>query len=287
MIKIFTKNKKKLLIPEKGSWDAVWEQKSTSKKLNFLRKVGYFYIEATGLLSKYINNYIKKDKKYSIIEIGCGGSSYLPYLQKKYKNLQIFGLDKSLKGCKSTNIELNKDSFLGCIICGDIFQNPFHNKFDIVFSIGFIEHFDEPLPVLEKHIEFLKPGGILICIIPNFIGFQGSFFKLNMWKKTTKECYYDKDYIWGVKKISTSNLETWLKNIGLQDIKVGPIGGFYPVLMMESYNRDISSLSLKLTYFLYRVFLFLPIIIINIPFIFRLNTISFSPFLVGVGLKKK
>ncbi len=66
-------------------------------------------------LSKYINNYTKSDKKYSIIELGCGGSSYLPYLQKKYKNLQSFGIDKSQKGCKSTNIILNENTFSGSL----------------------------------------------------------------------------------------------------------------------------------------------------------------------------
>ena len=133
MFKKFLHREKKHLVPQKESWDAVWGQKSTSSKVYFLRKVGYFYIVSSALLSKFLNNYIKSDKKYSIIELGCGGSSYLPYLQKKYKNIQIFGIDKSFKGCKSTYLALNEDTFLGCIVCGDIFQTPFKKKFDMEF----------------------------------------------------------------------------------------------------------------------------------------------------------
>ena len=284
---MFKKPKNKQSLPKKGSWDAVWGQKSTLKKISFLRKVGFFYIEASGLLSKYINNYIKSDKKYSIIELGCGGSSYLPYLQKKYKNLQIFGIDKSLKGCRSIQLVLNEDFFSGCIVCGDIFQNPFNKKFDIVFSVGLIEHFDKPDSILEKHVGLLKPGGLLICIVPNFVGFQGKFFKLNVWKKNYADIWFSKNFIWGIRVISISEMKTWLKNMDLQDIKVHPIGGFFPVLLMESYNRDIQSLSIKLTYIFYRIFLFIPIILLNIPSVFRLNSLSFSPFIVGVGLKKK
>jgi SAM-dependent methyltransferase len=280
-------NKQKQSPSKKGNWDAVWGQKSTKRKVNFLRKVGYFYIEASSLLSKYINNYTKSDKKYSIIELGCGGSSYLPYLQKKYKNLQIFGIDKSQKGCKSTNIILNENTFSGCIVCGDIFQNPFNKKFDIVFSVGLIEHFEKPDKILEKHVELLKPGGLLICIVPNFVGFQGKFFKLNVWKKNSGDFGYLKDWIWGIKVITISDLKNWLKNMDLQDVKVNPFGGFFPVLLMESYNRDVESLSIKLTYFFYRFFLFVPIIFLNIPFVFRLNSLSFSPFIVGIGLKKE
>jgi SAM-dependent methyltransferase len=287
MIKKSSKEKNKSLMPDKRGWDVVWKQKSTSKKLNFLRKIGFYYIQASGLLSKYIDNYTKSDKKYSIIELGCGGSSYLPYLQKKYKNLEIYGLDKSLNGCKSTNFVLNKDSFSSCIVCGDIFKNPFNKKFDIVFSVGLIEHFDEPKTILENHVELLKPGGLLICIIPNFIGFQGNFFNLNVWKKSTGGLGYSKDFIWGIKIITISDFKNWLKNMDLQDINVKPIGGFFPVLMMESYNLDIKSISIKLIYLFYRVFLFAPIIMFNIPFFFRLNSLSFSPFIVGIGLKKK
>jgi 2-polyprenyl-3-methyl-5-hydroxy-6-metoxy-1,4-benzoquinol methylase len=42
-----------------------------------------------------------------------------------------------------------------------------------VISFGFIEHFDNPENVIQKHLDLLKPGGILIVGVPNFTGIHG------------------------------------------------------------------------------------------------------------------
>jgi len=152
-------------------FDRIWSQESTIKKLYFLRKMIYLYLEITGLLSKFINKYIEKDKQYTFIELGCGASSFLPYIAKKHNNLQLFGIDKSLMGCKLAVIKDNDWDSSADIICGDILKCPIRSeKFDIVFSFGLIEHFDNPNNILKKHVDLLKLGGLLICIVPNVCG---------------------------------------------------------------------------------------------------------------------
>ena len=273
-----------------GNWDKVWLQDSTAKQLIFLNKIGFFYISASGLLSKFINKYKKKDKQYYFIEIGCGGSSYLPYLEKKFNNLRLFGLDKSLMGCKLAVLGMNKGLSSLDVFYGDIIKPPLKSdKFDIVFSLGLIEHFDDPDIVLKKHVDLLKPGGLLICHIPNVVGIQGKFFRFlsnNIFKMKDAPSEESKEWIWGMKIITMEDLTNWLKNIGLKDITVTPIGGIYPMLMMESYKDDNNSLLVKLTYFLYRYLVCFPLIVLNIPFSFRLNSLSLSPLIVAVGLKK-
>ena len=126
-------------------WDGIWLQESILKQLNFLRRIIFLYLEVTGLLSKFINKYQKKDERYSLIELGCGGSSYLPYLAKKYNNLQLFGMDKSLMGCKLAVIGIDGGISKVNVFQGDVLQCPLKSgNFDIVFSLGLIEHFDEP-----------------------------------------------------------------------------------------------------------------------------------------------
>ncbi len=39
-----------------------------------------------------------------------------------------------------------------------------------MISLGFIEHFDNPDKVVELHLNWLKPGGILMLGVPNFNG---------------------------------------------------------------------------------------------------------------------
>lgn len=38
--------------------------------------------------------------------------------------------------------------------------------FDLVYSCGFIEHFDDPQPIVARHWDFVCPGGLLILSVP-------------------------------------------------------------------------------------------------------------------------
>lgn len=274
-----------------GNWDGIWARKETLQKLYFFRKIGVLYLEASGLLSKFFKKYRSKDKKYSVIEFGCGGSSYLPYLNNKYNNLELYGMDKSPNGCNLTVKIIDGGPKSSNIVCSDVLHPPFKsNKFDIVYSVGLIEHFDDTKEVLEKHVDLLKPGGLLICYIPNIIGFQGNFFRFLSLKILYKPKLSKKEseqWIWGMKYISMKELETWYKEMGLKDIKVKPIGGIFPMMMMESYRAENNSFSVRLTFFIYRYILFIPFMLINLPFLFRLNSLIFSPLIVVIGKKNK
>jgi hypothetical protein len=37
-------------------------------------------------------------------------------------------------------------------------------------SFGFVEHFQEPEKVIERHLKLIKPGGYLVLNIPRFVG---------------------------------------------------------------------------------------------------------------------
>ena len=43
-------------------------------------------------------------------------------------------------------------------------------RFDVVVSRGFIEHFEEPTAVVDRHLDLLRPGGLLVVTIPNLQG---------------------------------------------------------------------------------------------------------------------
>jgi SAM-dependent methyltransferase len=239
------------------------------------------------LLSKFINQHINSDRRFLFIELGCGGGSFLPYLQKRYNNLEIFGIDNSLIGCKLALRRLDSIFPSVNILCGDITQSPLiSEKFDIAFSFGLIEHFECPDMVLKNHVDLLKPGGLLICVVPNVIGLQGKFFGSKMWRFKDASPEHFKNRIWGMKRISIEDLETWCNDIGLNDINVSPIGGIFPMLQMESYHPEKKLTSRKLTYYIYRYFLSLLFIAVNIPSLCRLDSLSFSPYLIAVGIKK-
>jgi SAM-dependent methyltransferase len=263
-----------------SNWDNIWSQKN-KKKLKFIRKKEELYFNVIGLLNKYLSTFNYKDKNYSIIELGCGGSASFNNLIKKYKNLKLFGLEKSLSGCKLA-LEYCEESSNLNIICGDVIKPPFkHSSFNIVFSIGLIEHFANPYEVLKKHYEILKSDGILICVIPNLIGLQGKFFNFLDRKNLEK----NNNWIYGMRYITPNDLRRWLKELDCKKIIVKPIGGIHPFLMLESYSSKKRLREIKIEKILYQILFFLPLVILNIPFIFRLNSVTFSPFIVAICKK--
>ncbi len=52
-------------------------------------------------------------------------------------------------------------------VCGDGLASGFGDgTFDVVFHQGLLEHFRDPLPLLQDNIRILKPGGYLVVDVP-------------------------------------------------------------------------------------------------------------------------
>jgi len=57
------------------------------------------------------------------------------------------------------------------VMPGDVLDDAWRQRhagaYDLVTSFGFIEHFRDPLEVVRKHLELLRPGGVLVVTVPN------------------------------------------------------------------------------------------------------------------------
>ena len=143
--------------------------------------------------------------------------------------------------------------------------------FDIVFSLGFLEHFDDPIPVVESHLKLLKPGGVLLIGVPNYSGV----------------------YHWILKRLAPSMFTThnlWIMNIsnwsgfenrfGLQTIFRGYIGGFEPLNMKKIEQKTLFN---RLIYFN------IQILTVLLSFNFRalrtFNSANISNYLIGIYRK--
>lgn len=63
----------------------------------------------------------------------------------------------------------------GTIQCieSDFFAFTPEKKYDVVFSSGFIEHFEDTEDAIRRHVELLSDEGQLLILIPNFLGLNG------------------------------------------------------------------------------------------------------------------
>ncbi|MFX0204228.1 MAG: class I SAM-dependent methyltransferase, partial [Candidatus Hodarchaeota archaeon] len=119
---------------------------------------------------------------WSVIEIGSAPGSNLVNLNRNF-GYKPYGVEYSHAGVVLTQETFRKHGFnADNVIEADFFEEEFQNKFrstfDVVFSRGFIEHFDRPDEVVRLHINLLKPGGYLVCTIPNLLGTSYPYFRL-------------------------------------------------------------------------------------------------------------
>ena len=55
----------------------------------------------------------------------------------------------------------------------DFFNFSTDRKYDIVFSLGFIEHFNNTRDVILRHVDLLASSGLLLIVLPNLLGLNG------------------------------------------------------------------------------------------------------------------
>jgi 2-polyprenyl-3-methyl-5-hydroxy-6-metoxy-1,4-benzoquinol methylase len=124
----------------------------------------------TIVFSRLFNKYLKKsgNEKKIILEIGCVPGVFLGYISTKFGYFPE-GIDFVKGSEKTTKLTLEKMGIKESNIYeADFLEWTAPKMYDVVCSFGFIEHFEDPSDIIDKHIKVLKPGGTLILEIPNF-----------------------------------------------------------------------------------------------------------------------
>jgi 2-polyprenyl-3-methyl-5-hydroxy-6-metoxy-1,4-benzoquinol methylase len=110
-----------------------------------------------------------------LLELGCGGSAFLPYFARQM-HFDVCGIDYSEGGCELAREMCRRNAVDARIICADFFRAPkeLSGTFDAVVSFGVVEHFTDTASTIAKFSEFLRPGGILLTVVPNMRGLVGA-----------------------------------------------------------------------------------------------------------------
>ena len=112
-------------------------------------------------LCSYLFQVFNLKKSMKMLEPGCGRGEFLSNFQKL--GLDVVGVDISPE---AHNYKNNFDIKI-CDVERDAL--PFkNNTFDVIFSKSFIEHLYYPERYLKEAFRILKPGGILITLVPDW-----------------------------------------------------------------------------------------------------------------------
>jgi 2-polyprenyl-3-methyl-5-hydroxy-6-metoxy-1,4-benzoquinol methylase len=109
-----------------------------------------------------------------VLEAGCGGSVFLPYLAREFA-LSAEGIDNSPEGCALSNAIAARSGIPATIHFGDVLHPPaaLRGRYRAVFSFGLAEHFSPTTSIVSALAAFLRPGGHLITVVPNMHGLVG------------------------------------------------------------------------------------------------------------------
>ncbi len=127
-------------------------------------------------LNRYFTDLLSRhDIEYkTLLEVGCGRSVWLPHFARQF-GVTVTGLDYSPVGCEQARAILAAQGVSGEIVCADLFSPPppLLGSFDVVFSYGLVEHFEDTIACVRALSRFLRPNGWLVTVIPNMAGLVG------------------------------------------------------------------------------------------------------------------
>lgn len=150
-------------------WESAW---SGRPRLSFPTGLDI----GTQNVLRLLRRYVRPGMRY--VEIGCAPGKIMSWVGRK-AGVPVSGIDYSPTGAETarwlcSGLGINAD-----IRCEDAMKTTFQDgTFDLVFSCGLIEHFEDPSEMIEAHIRLLAPGGTALIAIPNY---SGIYLRLQGW----------------------------------------------------------------------------------------------------------
>jgi SAM-dependent methyltransferase len=115
-----------------------------------------------GKLTSYLFHTFDMEKGQKFLEPGCGRGEFLAEFQNL--GLECYGLDLSPHaGSQCPTVEVKKEIDLE----NDKWPFP-DNFFDVIYSKSLMEHLRNPDKYLVEARRVLKPGGKILCLIPDW-----------------------------------------------------------------------------------------------------------------------
>jgi len=253
---------------EKQYWETRWDKVRLPAEIK-----NYASNSLNRELVCRFHEHLPRKEGLSILEIGGAPGQWLAYFAKKFR-YSVHAIDYSSTGCDKMRENFNLLNLDATIYNRDIFTDDLSDllRFDIVYSMGFIEHFSDLDPVIEKHFDLLKDSGILMLGVPNFLGING--WVLRRIAPRTLSMH-------NLLSMDIDNWETFEKKYKLETLFKGYIGGFEPRNFRRCENRTLTNLAIRFFFKLVRIFF-----TDRIGSLRKFNSKYWGAYLLGIYRKK-
>ncbi|MBI2568564.1 MAG: class I SAM-dependent methyltransferase [Candidatus Schekmanbacteria bacterium] len=124
-------------------------------------------------LAALLGDFGERPRRPAALEVGCGPAAWSVWLAQR-TGCRVVGVDIEPFAAELGRTNLAAARVDGEILCRDAFT-PEANRdlwaqFDLVFSMGVLEHFDDPVERLCALGQYLKVGGHIVTTVPNLHG---------------------------------------------------------------------------------------------------------------------
>jgi SAM-dependent methyltransferase len=214
-------------LTDRAFWKSFWES-----------RIGLiFYLKPNYIFGDILADLIAKKNLKTAIELGGFPGYYAIYL-KKYQQLDTTLFDYFIhEGLINQLLEKNelKPGDIN-IIEADLFEYKTEKLYDLVLSFGLIEHFNDTKAIIQSHLQFLKPGGLLFITLPNFKSING-------WvQKNFDRENYDKH---NINSMDPRKLAEYCRELGLTEVESYYHGKFSVWLENKAEQSSAAKLLVK------------------------------------------
>lgn len=168
-------------------------------------------IEGYTQASLFIADFFQQDMKNKLVlEVGAGSGKDCIALNKL--GATCITLDYSRNALMWAKYFSQRDNYsIGRVLANGFFL-PFKSEsFDIVFSVGVIEHFKDPIPFIREQLRVVRQGSFLLIDVPQ---------KYNMYTVVKKIRMVLRNFPFGWEgEFSASRLGKTLKSLDLKIVK--------------------------------------------------------------------
>lgn len=232
-------------------WDDYWNGAQLPAEVRWSRDHGHNEI------LKGLTRFLPPSRAASALEIGGAPGAYLAFLVREF-GYRAHVLDYSPVGCAATERNFGLLGLPVTVTRGDLFDDSLKlGPFDVVYSLGFIEHFKDVAGVMTRHVKLTKPGGLVVVGCPNFTGVNAWFLERLAPDLLSKH---------NTEMMNPEGWSSFERQLGLEVLWKGYLGGFEPSVFNRWEQPSLKHLPLRAAAAtMTRLFRFRPFKLVNAP----------------------
>jgi len=126
-------------------------------------------------ITTLLKNYLPFDTEMELFEVGCAPGGWLAYFNREF-GYKVSGIEYAEQAYQLTRKNLSILNVDSQLFFGDVFDFQSNKEIDILFSRGFIEHFENTEEVVKKLASISSK--YIVTVIPNLFGINGLISKI-------------------------------------------------------------------------------------------------------------